>query len=348
MNINKRLLKEIKKLYNEQLQKPLLENDYLIYYNEQDMNKVHAIIKAPYDSVYRHKFIRLDFNIPENYPHSPPEVHFVNHDSVRIHPNMYEDGKCCASILNTWGDSKYEKWTSSMGIETILLTFHSFLDNNPYTYEPGGGDDVSYTTFVQYQSWFTCLIRYLQNEKIELFNQLISNYLLCNIEQIFNDLNILDQQYPYGYYNSRCFEIDRYLVDYKRLITVLQNYYNYIDFTENVLDSDDIMINYEEFINKEYICSICYDTNNSAVIDEIKLECTHNFHNECLKSHIDKNFSICPMCRSELTTNDLKLLNVISKKEWIINPLTKRKVKIGSRTYNYLIENGIINNEINQ
>lgn len=340
MNVNKRLLKEIRKLYNEQTQKNLLDNDYLISYDEENINVVHAIIKAPYDSVYRHKFVRLDFKIPDNYPYSPPEVFFVNYDGVRIHPNMYEDGKCCATILNTWGDSKYEKWTSSMGIETILLTFHSFLDNNPYTYEPGGGDDPNYTTFVQYQSWYTCLIRYLQNEKTELFYTFICNYLLSNIDNIFNDLQYFKQQIPNGYYECKCFEIDQYNIDYDRIIILMQNYYNYIEYTEQ---NDNEILDYDEFINKEYTCSICYDTHDIDTLNinvkDIKLDCKHNFHIDCLKNHIDKNSSICPMCRTEISQNDIGKINT---NEWIINPLTKRRVKIGSRTYNYLIENNII------
>ena len=187
---NRRFLKEIRQLYVQQSQRELLDNDYLIHYNETDINRLHAIIRAPSDSVYKHKFVRLDLKIPDNYPHSPPEVTFVNYDGVRIHPNMYENGKCCATILNTWGDSKFEKWTSSMGIETILLTFHSFLDNNPYMYEPGGRDDPSYTVYVMYQSWVSCLIRYLQQEKIETFNNFIHNYMMVNIDSIFIDLSV--------------------------------------------------------------------------------------------------------------------------------------------------------------
>ena len=91
--INKRLLKELSDLEKKQNSTSLLDNDYLIYYDDNNLNKIYAIIKAPYESVYRHKFIRLNISIPENYPHSPPKVTFVNHDSVRIHPTMYQDGQ---------------------------------------------------------------------------------------------------------------------------------------------------------------------------------------------------------------------------------------------------------------
>jgi ubiquitin-protein ligase len=357
-NRNKRLFKELCKLYVEQNNKDLLDNDFLIYFNEDDISKVHAIVKGPYESVYRHKFIRLDFEIPEDYPFSPPKVKFINHDSVRIHPNFYEDGKCCSTILNTWGDSKFEKWTSSMGIETILLMFHSFLDYAPYMYEPGGRDDPNYSVYVKYQSWTTCLIRYLQFEKIGIFQQFIQNYLLVNIDSVFNELYLQLETYPYGYYNCRCFEIDNYIVNYSRVVDILQNYYNYINFTENIANDMDQQVDFSEFINIDYKCHICYDTSVLDNMDIVTLHCNHTFHQVCLNIHIETNHKLCSMCRSELTDDDINKLNEMNKNDttnndndnddnddsvtWIINPLTKRRVKKGSRTYKYLIENNII------
>lgn len=340
MNVNRRFQKEIRQLYIQQSQRDLNENDYLIYYDETDVNKLYTIIKGPVDSVYRHKFIRLDFKIPDNYPHSPPEVTFINYDGVRIHPNMYEDGKCCATILNTWGDDKFEKWTSSMCIETILLTFHSFLDNNPYTYEPGGADDPSYTVYVKHQSWTSCLIRYLQNEKIELFTEFMHNYLLLNIDSIFSDLYELSEIYPLGYYETRCFEIDIFPVNYSRISSLLEYYYNYIEFQESHQISS-----FDEFVNMDYDCCICYDTlpSNDGTLPSndgtITLGCNHSFHKACLQSHIQVNNNICPMCRRELGEEE----NISKTEEeniWMINPLTRRRIKIGGRTYNYLKSNG--------
>lgn len=343
--MNKRLLKELRNLYIQQNQKELLQNDYLVWFDETNINRVCTLIKAPHDSVYRHKFVRLDFKIPDNYPHSPPEVSFVNHDGVRIHPNMYENGKCCSTILNTWGDSKYEKWTSSMGIETILLTFHSFLDNNPYTYEPGGQDDSSYTVYVLYQSWITCLIRYLQHEKIPQFRQMIENYMLVNIEGIFDDLNTLDEEYPYDTYHTRCFEIDDYVINYDRIRESLQNHYNYIDYVENIADADENVLDYTQFVNREYACNICFDTDDVTGTNHCSLACGHKFHKGCIKTHIENNSNVCPMCRTELSGSDVNLLQTDVREkdaDWIINPTTKRRVKVGSRTWKYLKEEGLI------
>lgn len=348
--MNKRLLKELRNLYIQQNQRDILQNDYLIYFDDNNINRVSALIKAPYDSVYRHKFVRLNMNIPDNYPHSPPEVSFVNHDDVRIHPNMYENGKCCSTILNTWGDNKYEKWTSSMGIETILLTFHSFLDNNPYTYEPGGRDDPNYTVYVLYQSWITCLIRYLQHETIPLFKQMIHNYMLGNINEIFDELYKLEELYPYGEYNTRCFEIDDYIINYDRILQTLQNHYQYIDYIENIMDESEELIDYAQFINREYACSICFDTEVNSKSTYCILSCGHKFHKECVKSHITNNSTVCPMCRRELSNEDIKSCEEVfgdqceevSGDQWVINPSTKRRVKVGSRTWKYLVEEGVL------
>jgi len=344
-HINKRLYKEIRHLITQQNGKELLENDYLVIPNESDVNLVHAIIKPPHDSVYRHKFVRLDIRIPDNYPHSPPEVIFVNHDGVRIHPNMYENGKCCATILNTWGDNQDEKWTSSMGIETVLLTFHSFLDNNPYTYEPGGGDDPAYTVYVLYQSWLTCLIRYIQHETIPEFIQFIHNYLLTNIEEVFSDLYQASTTYPYGNYNCNCFEIDYYIINYERILNTLQTMFCYIEYKERNFEE----LDYTEFASRDYSCSICFDTleeSNKQLIrfhPLVRLSCNHQFHKDCIVTHANTNHPLCPMCRTKLNPTDISKFKLsIGRPGWIINPQTKRYVKIGSRTYNYLIEQGII------
>jgi ubiquitin-protein ligase len=341
--MNKRLYKELKNLIIEQNKKPLLENDYLISFDETNINKVYTIIKCPYDSVYRHKFVRLNFDIPENYPHSPPTVTFVNYDGVRIHPNMYEDGKCCSTILNTW-PSDNEKWTSSMGIETVLLTFHSFFDNNPYTYEPGGRDDSSYTEYVLFQSWKTCLLQYIRDySQPELFTTFIHNYLMVHVDNIFHDLVELMELYPYGYSFTRCFEIDNYIINYHNIIYLLEQYYQYIDYKENYLQTGE-NIDYDTFINKDYTCNICFDTNESY--DKvIHLSCKHSFHIKCIDIHINNNGTICSLCRSNINNNDLTEIKGSFKTpldNWIINPETKRRVKIGSRTYQRLITEGII------
>lgn len=337
--MNKRFYKEVHSLIKQQQSKT--DNDYIVNLDEDNINTVRVIIRAPFDSVYRHKFIRLDMTILEDYPHSPPKVTFINYDGVRIHPNMYEDGRCCASILNTWGDCKYEKWTSSMGIETIIQTFYSFLDNNPYTHEPGGRDDETYTVYVLHQSWYTCLLRYLQNETIDVFKEFIFSYMLKHIDDIFDDLEFLNSAYTPSIYYTSCFETGYYRVDYRRIRDYLLYYYDSfdVDIVDNSYNNEIENSHNSQQNDQTFNCDICYNTKLDRVHVQVKLECAHTFHKECILTHIKSNGQLCPMCRQDISDSKY---NELSELDWIINPQTKRKVKIGSRTYKYLKDNGII------
>jgi ubiquitin-protein ligase len=326
---NKRLLKEINTLYSQQYNKPdILDNDYLVYLNESNTNIVHAIIKAPHDSVYRHKFIRLDFEIPGDYPHSPPTVTFINKDYVRIHPNMYEDGKCCATILNTW-PSNNEKWTSSMGIETILIMFHSFLDNEPYTYEPGGRDEPTYTEYVLHQSWKTCLFDYLNDSnQPDLFVNFMQKYIITNINTIYRDIYSLLSIYPLDYYETACFEIDLFLINYSRVIDLIEYHYGKIimDYneTDHLNENEPLNVN----LDHTHDCDICFDTLDISS-KTIQLKCSHKFHVVCIENHSKLNGNVCSICRQEIAFD-----------QYVINPETNRKIKVGGKIYNMLIDLG--------
>jgi len=358
--MNKRLLKEISILYNQQNNKKnLLDNDYLIYYDDSNTNKIYAIIKGVKDSVYRHKFLQFIFDIPENYPYSPPKVTFINYDGVRIHPNFYENGKCCSTILNTW-PSEGEKWSSSMGIETILLMFHSFLDNNPYTYEPGNHDDSTYSNYVLFQTWKTCLLRYIDvgfcglgiypYGQPEIFTEFINLYIIKNFNDIFLELSLLFDEYPVGNYYTSCFEINNYKIDYEYIYNTLNNQCNFIFSNEKIIKPT------LPIVNIDFKCDICFDTlpvnindnNTNSKQDFITLNCKHTFHKECIRQHIivkhdsefenlTSNGSICSMCRTPINKEILN--NILISIGWIINPETKRRVKIGSRTYNRIFKN---------
>ena len=39
--------------------------------------------------------------LPEDYPYSPPIVYYHS-VGPRIHPNLYENGRVCLSLLGTW------------------------------------------------------------------------------------------------------------------------------------------------------------------------------------------------------------------------------------------------------
>lgn len=61
---------------------------------------------------------------------------------LRINPNLYNCGKVCLSLLNTWGGNNKEKWIP--GVSTILQVLVSIqgliLNTKPFFNEPGFSD----------------------------------------------------------------------------------------------------------------------------------------------------------------------------------------------------------------
>ena len=66
-------------------------NDMGIYleFNEENVMEAVAMIIAPKDSVYKNGILFFKINFPNDYPFSPPKVHYISRGSARIHPNLY-------------------------------------------------------------------------------------------------------------------------------------------------------------------------------------------------------------------------------------------------------------------
>jgi ubiquitin-conjugating enzyme E2 Z len=92
----------MKRLAAERKRFPTESSDFFVRWNDADLREFEAYLVGPEGSLYRHKFIKLKFNIPNDYPVKPPKVTFVQHTGERIHPNLYVEGKVCLSILGTW------------------------------------------------------------------------------------------------------------------------------------------------------------------------------------------------------------------------------------------------------
>ncbi|KAI5463208.1 ubiquitin-conjugating enzyme/RWD-like protein [Mariannaea sp. PMI_226] len=86
---------------------------------------------------------RAHLNFPINYPLMPPTLVFQT--PIPFHPNIYEDGTLCISILHPPGEDQYgyelasERWSPVQTPETILLStislFHSPNDESPANVE---------------------------------------------------------------------------------------------------------------------------------------------------------------------------------------------------------------------
>ncbi|KAL6845406.1 hypothetical protein ACP4OV_024901 [Aristida adscensionis] len=106
--------------------------------SEDRMDLLRAVIVGPAGTPYHDGLFFFDIHFPCLYPSTPPLVNYRS-GGLRINPNLYNCGKVCLSLLNTWPGSAYEKWNPS--ISTMLQVLVSIqalvLNAKPFFNEPG-------------------------------------------------------------------------------------------------------------------------------------------------------------------------------------------------------------------
>ncbi|TRY90785.1 hypothetical protein DNTS_028651, partial [Danionella cerebrum] len=100
-----------------------------------------VLITGPADTPYANGCFEFDVYFPQDYPNSPPLVNLetTGGHSVRFNPNLYNDGKVCLSILNTWHGRPEEKWNpqTSSFLQVLVSVQSLILVSEPYFNEPG-------------------------------------------------------------------------------------------------------------------------------------------------------------------------------------------------------------------
>ncbi|XP_021894665.1 uncharacterized protein LOC110812246 [Carica papaya] len=120
----------------------ILENNLpetiLVRVYESRMDLMRAVIVGAEGTPYHDGLFFFDVFFPPDYPYSPPSLHYHS-GGYRLNPNLYECGKVCLSLLNTWSGRKNEKWIP--GVSTMLQVFVSIqaliLNQDPFFNEPG-------------------------------------------------------------------------------------------------------------------------------------------------------------------------------------------------------------------
>ncbi|GAA0162406.1 ubiquitin-protein ligase [Lithospermum erythrorhizon] len=119
------------------LEKELPETIYVrVYEDRMDLLRA-AIVGAP-GTPYHDGLFFFDIHLPFEYPQQPPLVYY-NSGGLRLNPNLYESGKVCLSLLNTWTGSGSEVWNpGSSNILQVLLSLQALvLNEKPYFNEAG-------------------------------------------------------------------------------------------------------------------------------------------------------------------------------------------------------------------
>ena len=114
------------------LEKRAVPNMSLQLQEDDILNWKIALIIINPDSLYYGGYFLASMKFPSNYPYSPPEFQFTH---PLYHPNIYQDGKLCISILHAPGEDEMsgelaaERWSPAQRVESVLLSIISLLDD---------------------------------------------------------------------------------------------------------------------------------------------------------------------------------------------------------------------------
>ncbi|ODQ66275.1 ubiquitin-conjugating enzyme [Nadsonia fulvescens var. elongata DSM 6958] len=98
--------------------------------DEDNFFEWECLIQGPEGTPYESGLFPATLSFPEDYPLSPPTMKFT---CKMWHPNIYNDGTVCISILHAPGDdpnmyeSASERWSPIQSVEKILISVMSML-----------------------------------------------------------------------------------------------------------------------------------------------------------------------------------------------------------------------------
>uniref|UniRef100_A0A7N6A215 E2 ubiquitin-conjugating enzyme n=1 Tax=Anabas testudineus TaxID=64144 RepID=A0A7N6A215_ANATE len=144
-NSQKALMLEMKSLQDEPV-----EGFKITLVDESDMYNWEVAIFGPPNTHYEGGYFKARIKFPVDYPYSPPAFRFL---TKMWHPNIYENGDVCISILHPpvddpqSGELPSERWNPTQNVRTILLSVISLL-NEPNTFSPANVD-----ASVMYRKW---------------------------------------------------------------------------------------------------------------------------------------------------------------------------------------------------
>tara|TARA_Y100001980_G_C14551668_1_gene335227 strand:- start:1395 stop:2072 length:678 start_codon:yes stop_codon:yes gene_type:complete len=217
----KRILKKDVKTIED-----LKKNNIYLEFDEENFLNAKALIIGPEDTIYFGGLYFFNIEFPTNYPNVPPVITYRTSSAVRIHPNMYVNGKVCLSVLGTW---KGPPWTASMDISCILLSIQSLLNNSPLMNEPGfekytGHISTDYKTIVEYENIRSHFFKHSRNipQGFLLFQDIINKNYIDNKEIILKKLSEKKEKDNFAL-SINIYRI-KILIEYNKLFWSIKNF----------------------------------------------------------------------------------------------------------------------------
>lgn len=101
--------------------------------DDDNLYEWEILLMGPDGTLYEGGFFKARLVFPKDFPNMPPTMTFI---SEMWHPNVYEDGKVCISILHPPGEDELntqesadERWRPILGVEQILMSVISMLSD---------------------------------------------------------------------------------------------------------------------------------------------------------------------------------------------------------------------------
>jgi len=124
------------------LRKEPVEGFRLVQVDDSDVYEWNVAIFGPPGTPYENGCFKAVIKFGCEYPFQPPSFRFL----TKIwHPNIYENGEVCISILHPstnqtqGGELPEERWNPTQGVRTVIMSIISLL-NEPNTFSPANVD----------------------------------------------------------------------------------------------------------------------------------------------------------------------------------------------------------------
>ena len=307
LNRIRRIQTEIKDLFENTLE------DNGIYYelNNEDINVIKVMMIGTKNTPYENGFFFFSIRFPDNYPNSPVKVwYYTTHPSMRFNPNLYNNGKVCLSIINTWG--RTDNWTDKMTVKGVILSIQSMvLTEQPLKNEPGLPVTTetieNYNAVLKYCVFNVGIYQVLTKPvtnllegsstnientiSFECFQPVINKYFINNIKWYIQELmelnfkngnRMLTFNRPFSPYKFKC-NYDELIIKYKEHYKKLTD--NDVNGIENIkININNININRLKNLQLVNICrkNKFRGFSNKKKEDLIKLIYEKSINNEIL------------------------------------------------------------------
>lgn len=172
---------------------------FLTNIDDSDMSKLLGMVIGPNDTPYEGAIFYFNINLPNDYPIEVPVFKFItpNEARCRMHPNLYAEGKCCLSILNTWASNQ---WCATATLENILTTIRGILIDNPIICEPGfercgpeSRESIHYCITARHRALTAGFVDFIKRKDVPPYMMDgIKKYVRANIEVYRHAISMLN------------------------------------------------------------------------------------------------------------------------------------------------------------